>query len=471
MIIDELQSEQERGLTTTSARLRWEGGEFRLAVAVPDEFAPGRPDASPFLCASVLLAMRLAEDLWVDGPLSPPLLERVPRVVDLYALWDPRLFRSRVRAREELEPAPRAAGIGCFMSRGVDSLYSAACPRGLPGPLTHLVFCDRLEPIHSAEVRDEEVRLATGAAERLGLPLVLIESNIRQLTDPIVRDWEDMVGAGLSFLATSMSGGLGHMVIPSSDGPMTVGACGTSPLLDPLFSTAEVGIDHDAPRTRTAKVAWLARQRADLLPYLKVCYHEDRADNCGRCSKCVVTMLALEAAGALGEASGFPEAVDPDVLAATKPPSDLNARLEIGEAERALRSGGAEGELVAAVRRLLDRADDLEPSSLHLPADSPAFRRRASRDALLLSRPSAVPPANARRGAAVLVRVARAVHRRVVVAARRYAARRAGAAAVHGGAGSPRAESNGAPDTVAQPAADARVSHSSSASASASRYL
>ncbi len=255
---------------------------------MPAEFASRRQDASPFLCASVLLAMRLGENVEVRGPVSAPLLGRVGRIVDLYASWDPRLFRSHVTATDELEPARRADGIACFLSRGVDSLYSATVPRGLPGDLTELVFCDRLEPIHSPGVRAEEVRLATETAALLGLPLVLIESNIRQLTDPIVRDWEDMVGAGLSFLATSMSGGLGHVIIPSSDGPETIGPCGTSPLLDPLFSTAEVEIEHDAPGTRPAKVAWLAREHPEVLPYLKVCYFEDRPDNCGRCSKCLL---------------------------------------------------------------------------------------------------------------------------------------------------------------------------------------
>src|SRR5215212_5782166 len=100
MIIDELQSHEQHGRATSSARLRRAGREFRLEVTMPAEFAPGRPDASPFLSASVLLAMRLGEDLEVRGPVSAPLLERIGRAVDLYASWDPRLSRSHVRAAE-----------------------------------------------------------------------------------------------------------------------------------------------------------------------------------------------------------------------------------------------------------------------------------------------------------------------------------------------------------------------------------
>ena len=377
MIIDELESQERQGRTTTSALVRWASGEYRLELTVPAQFAAGRPDASPFLCASILLAMRMGEDVEVRGPVSPPLLERAPRIVQLYSRWDPRLFRSRISTAARLERVPRAAGIGCFLSRGVDSMYSAACPRALPGDLTHVVYCDRLEPIHSAGVRAEEVRLAGQAAELLGLPLVVIETNLRELTDPIVRDWSDMAGAGLAFLGTSMPGGLGHIIIPSSDGPRTLGPCGTSPLLDPLFSTAQVEVEHDAPATRPEKVAWLARERSDLLPLLKVCFHEDRPDNCGRCSKCLLTVLSLEATGLRDRATGFPGEIDRDALAGMRI-KGIQAEEEFAEVEQALRARGGSDDLADAVADGLGRAA-ARPAEVVLREDSPGFLRRRTR--------------------------------------------------------------------------------------------
>src|SRR6185436_14598630 len=149
MIIDDLQSGGDEHRATSSARLRWARGEFRLEVTMPTELAPGRPDASPFLCVALLLAMRLGEHVDVRGPVSAPLLERAPAIVDLYSSWDRSLFGARVRAEEELDPAPRAGGTACFLSRGVDSLYSASTPREGRPAITHVVFCDRLEPMHS----------------------------------------------------------------------------------------------------------------------------------------------------------------------------------------------------------------------------------------------------------------------------------------------------------------------------------
>ena len=374
MIIDDLQSGGDEHRATSSARLRWARGEFRLEVTMPTELAPGRPDASPFLCVALLLAMRLGEHIDVRGPVSAAMLERAPAIVDLYSSWDRSLFRTRVRAEEGLDPAPRAGGTGCFLSRGVDSLYSASTPREGRPAITHVVFCDRLEPMHSEGVRAEEQRIAGEVAERLGRPLVPIETNIRDLTTPLVHNWEDMVGAALAFLGTAMSGGFGHVVIPSSDGPRTIGPVGTSPLLDPLFSTAEVELEYDTPGTRTEKVAWLARERPDLLPYLKVCFFEDRVDNCGRCSKCLLTMLALEAAGALDRASAFAPEIDREALGEVRIRGS-QPEVEYREVEKALRASGKD-ELAALVTSGLERAAaaTVDP---RVPADSPNFRKRA----------------------------------------------------------------------------------------------
>jgi colanic acid/amylovoran biosynthesis protein len=377
VIVDELRLNEKDGRAERVARVRWASGDFLLSISTPAEFCSGREDASPFLCATLLLAMRVGEDLDLRGPVAAPLLARASRIVELYAQWDPRLHRTRVRAERTLRIAGSAAGIGCFFSRGVDSTYSAATPRGLPGAVTHLVHCDRLEPLHSPSMRAEEIRLAGEAAHRLGLPLVVIDTNLRELSDPIVQDWADMAGAGLSFLATSMAGVLGHVLIPSSDGENSLLPSGSSPLLDPLFSSAEVRVEHDSPKTRPAKVAWLARERPDLLRYIKVCYHENRPDNCGRCSKCVLTMLSLEATGLLGEATGFPHEIDPDVIAAVRI-RGLQAEEEFREVEQALRAREGNAELAALVAEALERGAAL-PAETELPDDTPAFRRRSER--------------------------------------------------------------------------------------------
>jgi hypothetical protein len=400
VIVGELRSDERNGRVERSARVRWDGGDFRLFVATPPELAAGEEDASPFLCATLLLAMRVDEDLELRAAVSRRLLERIPRIVALYAEWDPRLHRSRVRSDGELAPGTRAGGVGCFFSRGVDSMYAAAVPRGLPGAVTRLVYCERLESLHSASTRAEELRLARDAAQQLGLPLAVIDTNLRQMSDPLVPDWADMVGAGLALLATAMAGGLGAVVIPSSAAPTTLIPTGTSPLLDPMFSTDELEIHHEVPATRPAKVAWLARERPDLLPYIKVCFYEDRPDNCGRCPKCVLTMLSLEAAGSLALATGFPPEVDPEAVAAAAP-RGVQPREEFRDVELALRARGATA-LADRVADALARGAAI-PVDRELRADTPAFLARTERHAAIMGHRAGAPRGPAKPLTSVMV--------------------------------------------------------------------
>jgi hypothetical protein len=180
------------------------------------------------------------------------------------------------------------------------------------------------------------------------------------------------------------------MVIPSSAAQATVVASGTSPLLDPMFSTEDLVVHHDVPASRPDKVAWLARERPELLPYLKVCFHEDRRDNCGRCPKCVLTMLSLEAAGALPLATGFPPELDPEAIAAAAP-RGLQPREEFRDVERALRARGPL-KLAEQAADALARGAAL-PVRSELRSDTPDFLARVERHAAGLPLPASVDPA------------------------------------------------------------------------------
>jgi hypothetical protein len=413
--VDRLEArEADRGVER-SAMVSFDGDELRVWIAVPPELDAGEADASPFVPAALLPAMCRGEDLEVDGPVSPAMLRGAERAAELYASWSPGLRPAAVRAAEEREPPRRSEAVGCFFSRGVDSTYSAAVPRRHPGPLERLVFCDGLEPRHDERVRAEEIRLAGEAAADLSQPLSVVATNLRELTHPVVRDWEDMAGAGLAFVATSLAGGLGHVVIPSTDGPATLGPVGISPLLDPLFSTEAVRVHHDSVAVgRVAKAIWLARERPELLRRLKVCFVENRPDNCGRCSKCLLTMTSLAAAEALDRAEQFPDEVDLDAVRGMRL-GTLQGRADWAEATRAL-DPERHGELREAILERLRQPPT--PSDAPLPESTPGFRRRnAAVQIALLREGRPWPPPAGEPTAVGLVRAVDARHRRHVYGA------------------------------------------------------
>jgi hypothetical protein len=365
MIVDELRVDDAAGGNRVrSARVRWADGAARLWIEAPEELLAEAEDASPYLAAALQLAMRRGEDLEVDGAVSPRLLANAEAIQNIYASWNSGLRRAQVRVAAEREPTPGAGLSACFFSRGVDSTHSAIAERRPGEALDRLLFADGVELVHDEQVRAGEVRLAGEAARVIGVPLLLVRTNVRELSEPLC-DWIDMVGAGLAFIALSLAGGLVRVVIPPGDSPVTLVPCGTSPLLDPLFSTETVGVEHDRlERTRTQKVARIVERRPDLLPYLKVCFAENRADNCGRCGKCLLTMAGLQAVGALERAAGFPDRIDPAAVDALDlHATDFLSRYEWAEVCRVLPADGEVGEIRNRVLlRLADRGVWVDPS-------------------------------------------------------------------------------------------------------------
>jgi hypothetical protein len=375
VIVDSLKSADRNGSVEHFARLRWQGGERgevsrRLSFTIPRELSAPPGEGSAFLSACLLQAMRRGEDLEIDAPVSAKLLAATDQIQTIYASWAPSVPRVGVRVAGETAPRARASAMGCFFSRGVDSMYSAAAEQR--DRVTHLVFIADLDPINDVDTQAHEVRLAQEAAALLDRPLVVAGSNVRRVADGLL-DWTDLVGAGLSAVAQCSDGGLGSMLIPSSSDWTTFGPAGTSPFLDPRYSTENLQVEHgELNRTRDGKVAWLAANRPDLLPLLKVCFRENRPDNCGRCRKCLWTMASLEAAGSLHLASSFPPEIDLKQLSAVRP-GDLQARLAWLHTANALEEAGARPELRETIREALRRTIK-PPLRERLPAKYPRLR-------------------------------------------------------------------------------------------------
>jgi 7-cyano-7-deazaguanine synthase in queuosine biosynthesis len=215
-----------------------------------------------------------------------------------------------------------------FFSRGVDSTFAAARDRAGPRRHDALVFVDEIEPRHDESVRAAEITAAREAADRLELPLIVMSSSVRTFMDPLTRDWEDALAPALSCLAHALAQGASSMLVPSGDDYLTVEPAGSSPLLDPLFSTERMRIEHDSlMASRMGKVRWLARERPDLLRQLKVCFKENRVDNCGTCGKCLLTMACLDVVGSLDRAEQVPDELDVEAISRMRLPH-LKARFE-----------------------------------------------------------------------------------------------------------------------------------------------
>jgi uncharacterized SAM-binding protein YcdF (DUF218 family) len=283
-----------------------------LRWRLPDP--PARLTADPLVPTLLLLAMRRGEDVRLDGGVSAKLLAGAEAAQDVVLGWDAEVRRRRTiatppqrRARivaEVRDPGPRAPGVAAFFTAGVDSFHTV---------LRHLDEIDALVYVHGMDVALEKrglrarvVRGIRRAADALGKPLLEVETDVRRLSDSIL-GWTAYNGAVLASVAHLLAPRFGTVYVPAT---LTLGRLrplGSHPDLDHLWGTEEVELVHDGMEAeRLDKVRLLAGSEA-ARHSLRVCWTNDGgAYNCGHCEKCLRTMLAVAAVGALEDFTTFP---------------------------------------------------------------------------------------------------------------------------------------------------------------------
>ena len=147
-------------------------------------------------------------------------------------------------------------------------------------------------------------------AEELGKNVIEIETNVRSLLDPYI-SWEMSHGAALVSVGYLLSSHFSKIYIASTYTHANLHPWGSHPFLDPLWSTESLEFIHDrCEASRAEKTAFLA-QHDIALRTLRVCWqcpHETY--NCGKCRKCLITMIDLYAAGKLEQCTTFDVPLD-----------------------------------------------------------------------------------------------------------------------------------------------------------------
>jgi hypothetical protein len=278
-------------------------------------------NGDPFLAALLAPAMVLGEPLQVPVPVSPQLLRATDEVQAIYRCWDRRLCPVSVQApvrkrRPRRRGAPPRTAL--FFSLGVDSFYAllknVADHPGDDQTITDLlvvhgfdVFVDR----ENYQVFPAVLAASKRVAAALGKAVLPVTTNIREFSDRLV-DWPELYhGAALASVALALQSVLSRGHIAASWSYDELFPWGSHPLLDPLWSTEGLSLVHDGCEVdRLDRVRFIA-QYPIALSALRVCYENPNNEyNCGRCEKCVRTMIHLHAAGALEQCETFPRTID-----------------------------------------------------------------------------------------------------------------------------------------------------------------
>ena len=308
MIVEGVRHQCLGDVCELSGRVRseaWTNEEFTLWYRVPADLAPEHetdsPDCSPFLAGLLLWCLRRDEPMRIEGSVSGRLLDNVPLITDVCrTFWPGDMSKITVQA-EVREPSPGNPLAASFFTRGVDSWYTALTHGQRPYDgmsLTHLVYVPSVDFMLDEPHLQRCIADTCTAALEVGMTPVLVETNLRRNTEHFLH-WGIYGGAGLASAALAL--GLERVHIPASRSYAFQDPMCTHLFLDPLWSTSRTEIiHHGAEANRWEKVKYLA-DHPEALRTLKVCFDENTDGNCGRCPKCLITMLMLEAAGVLSQ--------------------------------------------------------------------------------------------------------------------------------------------------------------------------
>jgi hypothetical protein len=298
-----LEPVQEDGWATASAVIESPDRPRRrlwFSARLPEGWSMSQA-SDAFVPVPLHQAMRLGVPLDVEGQVSPSLLANLEEYQAVQSRWHPRRFkRVQVVAEHERERTPGADGALLAFSGGVDSCFTALRhARGEAGRQTTALRAGVMVrgfdiPLEDPETFDAAFAKAEAILGSLGVPLVRMATNARQ----VEHAWNDMMAAAIASCLAAVEAPARTGLIPGEFAYHLVPAWGVHPLTDPLLSSAAFRIVHDgAGFTRMQKVAALAGW-PEALRLLRVCWAGAQLDrNCGRCSKCVRTVLAFRAAG------------------------------------------------------------------------------------------------------------------------------------------------------------------------------
>ena len=272
----------------------------------------------------------------------------------------------------------------CF-SGGVDAFHALLASRC---DITTLIYAVGYDvPLHHQRRGAAVAAMVRAVAAETGCGSAAITTNLRR--HPLLKatPWLRAFGGPLAALGHLLGPDVGRILIASDGLGFEHPEVGSRPSTDPLHGSSTLAVEHVAHAvTRLDKIRAIATEPL-VQQHLRVCWHKaGSALNCGRCEKCVRTMLALDACGTLGRFGGFEHGRGRVAAIDGLPAVD-------GVVEsfyRTMLSGDLSAPAAAAVTRLLDRstpaphvAAGYQPAATAPPRQPTPPRQSGSRHRLL----------------------------------------------------------------------------------------
>ena len=265
---------------------------------------------NPWLAALLPLAATLGEDLTINLPLDPRLVDGVG---DILRFWN--AFEEMKTSIISIIPKDGLKVLdhyphdsASFFSSGVDAFYTAyKRPRAKYKILIHGFDLD----ISKEKEFEQHFDRISKLVDQMDNKIVPIKANIRHTRWKETR-WQALShGSALAGIGLLFEKHFSEVFVPSSTSDYTdLGIWGSHPLLDPLFSTSRTSIITDGDGvTRFDKVKYISQFKL-VTDNLHVCIRgkdgtgQDEV-NCSHCEKCFRTIITLDLAGVIDQSKLF----------------------------------------------------------------------------------------------------------------------------------------------------------------------
>ena len=290
--------------------------------------------ADSFLLMTLLLGMNSGQDIQVLAPVSERLLHNLENTVQpLLAKANPKFRQIKITALPARNPQYGGTAVGCCCSLGVDSFASFLKNTEEQTPesyrVTHLTLFNSgqlgyLDLKGAEQLFHKSIEDLQPFAAEVGLPIVAVNTNLNEwYLDGGISIIQSMTFRTIS-CAMALQKLFGKYIFASSYSAerfqMSQEDCThMESVFVPQLSTENMEVVLSQPvMNRVEKTAYISRYPITYR-YLDVCwsgqmaygvaqysnyYDEKEKTNCGRCDKCLRTMLTLDFVGQLDKYEG-----------------------------------------------------------------------------------------------------------------------------------------------------------------------
>ena len=288
-------------------------------------FIPGLADA--FISALIPVAMKLGQNVEVEGRVSSRLAYGLDAYQSILSTWWPEIFKVVDIHYQELDPRrkdQRPKAVACSFSGGLDSFHAVA--ELLPSQLqnssfnvTHALMINGFDQVVDLEhqgLAQQMFRTYDPVLAQWGVKLLMLDTNVKQFRDAAMprQDVVHCYGSSLAASAHALGGIFGRFGIAGGGNYAydQMRPTGSHPVMDHHLSSDQLQIIFaGSSKSRAGKLEMLV-DMPFVQKNLRVCFNIPEFDpqtgsiiNCGECEKCVRTLIGLIIMGKLEKFTCF----------------------------------------------------------------------------------------------------------------------------------------------------------------------